>query len=180
MSLPPVYFWKKAPFIKILPALIIGIMWSWQAKPNSQTLLFTAFTSVFIVLLFFFIPFFRRFKLRIIAGLAISVLFFCLGALLVKIHDVRFDKNGLLNQYHENDIICAHILEPLTERSATFKTTAEVIAVTRNGTRIPTHGYILVYFKKDSIEKDIDYGTELFFKNPLQLIRSSGNPGGFD
>lgn len=41
-------------------------------------------------------------------------------------------------------------------------------------------GNIVLYFKKDAALKNLHYGAQIVFKKPLQEIKNSGNPGGFD
>ena len=67
-----------------------------------------------------------------------------------------------------------------------IKANATVSYLIQNGQSTPVKGKIILYFKKDlpagqaGSSLQLSYGSQILFKKPLQEIKNSGNPGGFD
>ncbi len=162
----------------------ILIQWQLQVDINIWWIIITiAFTSLII---FFFIPFFNRYRLAFISGIITSILFFSIGAILTWQKDIRNNKQWLGNFYEEQYGLIVTLDEPLAEKSKSFKANATVSYLIQNGQSIPVKGKIILYFKKDlpagqaGSSLQLSYGSQLLFKKPLQEIKNSGNPGGFD
>ena len=173
------HFWKKAPFVKLLLSLIAGIILQWNFQIASTTWLIVLLTSFIIIIGFFFIPFFNRYKLGFISGIATGILFLSVGALLAWHKDVRNNDSWLGNFYKEKDGLIVTLLEPPVEKTKSIKANSSVSYLLQNGKAIPVKGKIILYFKKDS-SLQLNYGSQVIFKKPLQEIKNSGNPGGFD
>jgi Na+-transporting NADH:ubiquinone oxidoreductase subunit NqrB len=58
MAIHAPYFWKKAPFIKLLLGLVTGILLQWHLQADVKTWWTVMIISFAAVLSFFFIPFF--------------------------------------------------------------------------------------------------------------------------
>jgi len=172
-------FWKKAPFVKLLLAMIVGIILQWRLQFAINTwwiILSIAFISL---LSFFFIPFFNRYRFAFINGIVACILFFSIGAILAWQKDVRNNKQWLANFYKDKDALIATLDEPPVEKTKSIKANATVSYLLQNGHSIPVKGKIILYFKKDSTLQ-LAYGSQIIFKKSLQEIKNSGNPGGFD
>jgi len=172
-------FWKKAPFVKLLLALVAGILLQWYVQVNIQTWWIILLLSFTALLLFFLIPFFKRYRFAFINGLITSILFLSMGAVLVWQKDTRNDRQWLGNFYTGGDALVVTVDEPPVEKTRSVKVTATVNYLLRDGQPLPAKGKIILYFKKDSLLPP-GYGSQLIFKKPLQEIRNAGNPGGFD
>lgn len=172
-------FWKKTPFLKLLLSVMVGIVvqWHFQLQIKLLTILFSI--SIISLLSFFIIPFFNRFRLAVVNGLFIGLLFFTFGALLAWQKDIRNNKEWLGNFYQPKSGLVVTIDEPPIEKTKSVKANATVQYLLQNDSIIPVKGKIIIYFKKDSVI-NLQYGTQLVFKKPLQEIKNSGNPGGFD
>ncbi len=173
------HFWKKAPFVKLLLALIAGIIIQWNFQLASTTWWVVLLCSFIILIGFFFIPFFNRYKLGFISGFATGILFLSAGALLSWHKDIRNNGSWLGNFYKEKDGLVVTLLEPPVEKTKSIKANASVSYLLQNGKAIPVKGTIILYFKKDS-SLQLSYGSQVILKKPLQEIKNSGNPGGFD
>ncbi len=68
----------------------------------------------------------------------------------------------------------------MIEKTKSFKADALVSVLWQNERSLPVKGKIILYFKKDSILDNLNYGTQILINKPLQEIKNSGNPGGFD
>ena len=172
-------FWKKTPFLKILLSMIAGIMLQWKLQLDIKLLYVLAAASIFSLLSFFFIPFFSRFRLAILNGLLVNLLFLSFGAILVWQKDVRNNELWLGNYDKETYGLVVTLDEPPVEKTKSNKANATIQYLLQNDSIIPVIGKIIIYFKKDS-SLNLQYGTQLIFKKSLQEIKNSGNPGGFD
>ena len=173
--------WKKAPFFRLLIALMAGIIVQWQAQINLTTLWSVLIACLLIITSFFFIPFFARYKLTWINGIVICILFFSLGALLAWYKDIRHNDHWFGKVYKENDALIVTLSEPTVEKTKSIKANAIVSFIIRDTAEVvPVKGEIILYFKKDSLLPSLGYGSQIIFKKPLQEIKNSGNPGGFN
>lgn len=173
-------FWKKTPFLKILLALIAGIIfhWDFQAPLFIYQVLISG--GLLLLLCFFFIPLFKRYQLFFLNGLAIFLLFFSTGALLAWHKDIRNNDEWVGRFYKPGDAITVTLNEPLVEKIKSFKANAITGYVLHNDSAIPVKGKIILYLKKDEKLSQLEYGSTILFKKPLQEIKNSGNPGGFN
>lgn len=172
-------FWKKTPFLKLLLALMAGIILQWRFQINVN-IWWVVLTSALVALTgFFFVPFFKRYRFAFINGIITSILFFSIGAILAWQKDIRNNKQWLGNFYQEKNTLIVTLDEPPVEKTKSIKANATVSYLLQNDQSIPVKGKIILYFKKDS-SLQLTYGSQIIFKKPLQEIKNSGNPGGFD
>jgi competence protein ComEC len=108
-------FLKKAPFIKILLSLITGILIQWRFGINPEYWWLLIAICLIFHLGFFFIPIFHRFRLQIINGLIIQLLFFSVGAILLWQKDIRNNKRWWGNYYKTTGTLVVSLDEPLIE-----------------------------------------------------------------
>jgi competence protein ComEC len=171
---------RKMPFVRLLLFFIIGILLQWFVQFSAAVLLIS-FTAIFIFLLLFFLfPSAKKFSLQWLQGFAVLLLFVAAGAITVYIKDIRNNKNQVSLSYQKGDILEAILQEPLVEKPKSFKAICVVNKIYRNGIWRNAEGKILVYFKNDSSIKNLGYGSQIIFRQPLQKITNAGNPGEFD
>ncbi len=180
-------FWKKSPFLRLLIPVMAGIILQWDRQIPVQLWWYVLAMSFMAFALFFFIPFFKRYRLSLLSGIFVSILFLALGALLTWHKDIRHNENWFGNSYRSKDGLIVTLDEPLVEKNKSFKANATVNFLLQNETKIPVAGTIILYFKKDTIDgkndsllQHLTYGSQIIFRKPLQEIKNSGNPGGFD
>lgn len=180
MPVPFIQIWKRAPFIRVLLPMMMGIMveWYYPTKPILYWVL--SATSFILAISFFAIPLFERFKRSAINGATFSVMFFSIGALLAWYQNIQHDKDWFGKKYKTSDALVVTLNENVIEKTKSFKANASVDLILRNDSAIQVKGTIILYFKKDSIAPSLTYGDQLVINNPIQEIRKSGNPGGFD
>lgn len=174
------YFWKKVPFLRLLIAMIIGILVQWHYQLAEITWWVILCVSLLAVIIFFFVPFFNRYRLLYFPGIFAGFLFMSFGALLAWHKDIRNDKSWLGNFYKEKDGLVVNLDEPLVEKTKSYKANAKASWLIKDGKAIPVKGTIIIYFKKDSSLNKLKYGSQILFTKSLQEIKNSGNPGGFD
>jgi len=180
MSLPVIRIWKKAPFIRFLLPLIAGIVLQWHLQIQAGLLWITLCMSTITTLTFFFIPFFERYKLSALSGMAVIVLFTSLGGLLSWYKNIQHDPNWFGKAYDDESSLIVTLLEDPVEKTRSYKANASVDLLMKNDLCIKTKGTIILYFQKDSNPPTIGYGNRFIISKPLQQIKNSGNPGGFD
>ena len=180
MSLPSIHIWKKAPFIRFLIPLIAGIILQRHLEIQLTVLWVILIVSSTIMVAFFFIPFFERYKLSVVTGVAVAGMFTAIGGLLTWHNNIYHDENWFGKKYKKVNSLVLTLLENPVEKTKSYKTNASVDLVLQEDTCINTKGTIILYFKKDSSLPNFEYGSQLVIAKPLQEIKNAGNPGGFD
>jgi competence protein ComEC len=180
MPVPRVHFWKKMPFIRLLAPLSAGILIQWHLQVPGVTWFYILMTSFICLVVFFLVPLLSRYLVGWMAGIAITLLFASLGAILAINKDIRNDSGWVGNHYRQNDFVIVTTGEPLVEKPKSFKADAQFESLIRGEQTIGIKGGLVIYFKKDSSLQTVGYGTRILIKKSLQLIKASGNPGGFD
>ncbi len=84
-------------------------------------------------------------------------------------------------KYKDNSVLIATLQEPLNEKAKSYKAEASIEMLNGNQLEKLT-GNVILYFQKDSLKPlpALNYGSQVVFKKPLQIIINAGNPGGFD
>ena len=133
MAGTPLLLYKKAPFLKFLPALMAGILLQWHFD-------FTLLVSVCIFIAGFTgLAIFRSLSLRsrffynVAAGISITVVFFGLGSMLTYQKDIRNHKDWVGNHYQSGDAVVVTLNEPLIEKTKSFKANDTVEYLIHNG-----------------------------------------------
>ena len=186
MRPPGNYYWKKAPFLKILPAFITGILLQWYLQPPLQLAWLLLCTGALLLLLFSYIPLFNRYQLRVLSGVATGILCCALGAILLSGQDIRKSGNWFGQIYQPGEALLVALDEPPVEKERSWKAEARVLCILRGEKQISVKGRLLLYFGKDSslptesAPATLRYGSRILIRKPLQEIRNAGNPGGFN
>ncbi len=174
------WLWKRAPTIRVLLPFIAGIILQrytffplWFVLLNLIITLVSASVYQFSSIKF-------KFQFRIVNGISINILFICLGALLTTHNDNRNKKEWFGHQYKKGDILILQLEEPLVEKANSFKALTLVKKLCRNNVLQNTEGNIIVYFKKDSVNKNLAYGSQIVINRLAEPIKNAGNPGSFD
>ncbi|SJZ33612.1 ComEC/Rec2 family competence protein [Sediminibacterium ginsengisoli] len=169
-------FWKTAPFIRLLPALIAGILCAYYLQAGWLICICLLLASAVVLILYRLLPIEKRYAFRPLAGTAIQLLLFTTGILLVCVrqkHDPR--KN-----YTRGMPVLVTLTENALEKARSYKATADLHAFYRDGKWVAEEGKIILYFKKDSTPVLPAMGTKLILYAPLQQVPETGNPGMFD
>jgi competence protein ComEC len=159
---------------------MVGTILQWYCQLSLRAWWLLLIISLVSILIFFLISFFQRYKLAWLNGIIINTVFISIGALLVWYQDVRHSDQWFGHSYADNISIVISLEEPLVEKTKSYKANASVNYIMTNDTLIKVKGKIILYFKKDSLLPALDYGSKIILNKPLQEIKNSGNPGGFD
>src|SRR5262245_4004907 len=105
--------WKKAPFLRFLAPLISGIISQWNFQWPLRILWVALIFSLILLSISFLLTSYRRYKLAVISGVAIVIIFLALGSLLVWYQDIRHDLSSYGKLYKHGDDIVAILQEPI-------------------------------------------------------------------
>ena len=174
------YLWKKAPFLRLLFPLMLGILLQWYLSFSLKTIVFTAAVPVLILLSATFLPLAAKYKWRAFSGFAVTTLIIITGAVLVWVNDVRHQQDWLGNKKYNEAYLLATIKEPLVEKPASLAAVVEIEGMYNDQHLKPVSGTAILYFKKDSLSQTLDYGSQILISKPLDTIKNEGNPGSFN
>ena len=180
MRAQTLYLWNKAPALRLLLPLAVGIVLQWYVQFSLIILLFVAGVSIFALAGFTFLSITKQFSFRSFQGLLLNLLLVAAGALLVYAKDIRKDKAWFGNHYHTEQFVLATLQEPVVEKPNSYKALATVNAVGKDKAWKETKGKVIIYFQKTAAFKTLQYGQQVIVAKTLQPIKNSGNPGGFD
>jgi len=180
MPLTIVYIWKKAPFLRFLIPFISGIILDWEFRVNLSVFWIALLSAISFLLIFPFLNFFKKYKLSILNGFFIGILFISIGGLLTRFNNISRDESWFGKKYNSQETLLVSLLETPVEKTNSYKANASVDFIYKNDCIIKVKGKIILYFKKDSNISNLTYGSRIIIKKSLQEIKNSGNPGGFD
>ena len=178
--MPGIYIWRKAPFIRIFISLVAGILAQWHLQLTPLNWSITLFVCVGASILFFYTPLVKRFRLGYLNGGLLLISFVAFGALLTWKHDIRNSGNWMGHHYNLSALVVVTLEEKPVEKTKSFKASASISELVEKGKSLPVTGRVIIYFKKDSLLRVLNYGSQLIVRKSLQEIKNSGNPGGFD
>lgn len=180
MAFPVVPVWKKIPVLRLLIPFCFGVVIQWYAQLDKTLLWIGLGVSLCSLVIFFFFPLIDRFQHSALSGCIVILLFAALGALICREKDIRNDPRWFGHYYNKDATLVVTVQEPPEEKTKSFKAEASVDFVLFPDSTLKTSGTIILYFKKDSAVPTLKYGSRLLISKPLQEIKNSGNPGGFD
>src|SRR4051812_28289790 len=173
-------FWQTMPFVRILLPLVAGIIIQYNLQPS----LFFAWIILASGIILFVVPklfsFQKFYFLRWLTGSGLNFLFFAVGCFLTIHKDLQNDKNWVGKYYTSTDAVMVTIQEPLVEKAKSYKALATIEQDIKANSAAFVKGDMLVYFQKDSIQPQIEYGSQILITKQLVPITNSGNPGGFN
>jgi competence protein ComEC len=179
MRLTGIFLWKEAPFLRLFPPFLTGIIV--QQYCSLPAILCWLLASACMIGLtgLSFQSIVLQFRMRTVTGALLNTLLFTAGSLLTY-YNATSHQPGLEHAYKTGDVLLVTIEEPLSEKAQSYKTTASLQAVINGGEVHPLHGKLLLYFQKDSTLPDVCYGQQLLLRQTPERIRNTGNPGAFD
>lgn len=172
--------WKTAPFIRILPPLIAGILLQWYLQVSLLFIVIAIVSFSIGLLLYELLPTATKFSFPALRGICILLLWMAGGALLSWKQNVNNNPNWYGKFYTDSSYIIATINEPVVEKTKSYKADAIVEAIVTDGKTKTCEGKILLYFAKDSSLMQLHYGDQILIHKKLQPIKNSGNPGAFN
>jgi competence protein ComEC len=175
-----IYLWKKATFLRLLLPVIVGIVLEFYFPVPLKFIIIVAAALALFYFLFTILPLAYRFKYHPVGGVIISLFLINAGVFFTRQKDIRNHNDWYGNRYDKSSYVIATINEPPIEKNKSYKAIATIDAVVKNGKIYSTTGKVLLYFSKDSLFTNINYGSRIIIKKDLQEIRNSGNPAAFN
>lgn len=175
-----IFIWKKAPFLRLLVPLIVGIILEYYFNIPIRTIIYSGIISLILLFAFTFLTESKRFALRWIHGIMISLFLVLFGSFISWQKDIRNHQNWYGNFYSDSSFIVVRIVEPPVEKAKSFKAVVSVESCMNNGLQRDVTGNVIIYFAKDSFSKQLRYGDKIIVSKQLKDIKNSGNPAGFD
>lgn len=169
-------FWQQMPFVRILLAFTIGIVWeeiynhAWQVYATC------------IMFMMLIIGLNHRFSKTITSpithGIAYFSLFICLGACCISIEKTKQKLSHFSDQTYS--AILVQTFQKPQKTNYGWKAEAMAIAYFKNSTLAkPCRGKVLL-FAPQKTQFPLKYGTQFIIKSGIQEIVSNNNPGSFN
>lgn len=171
---------KKIPFARLLAAFISGIILQWYLHLDILMAIILVVIIGICLLFFSCLPDSKKFILGWLRGCLILVLFAGAGIAVAWMQNIQHNKNWYGKFYQPGDVVVATIREPLVQKTNSYKALAEISVVSENKHLFKTKGRIIIYFKKDSLPPQLQYGMQICFKKQIQTIQNNGNPAALD
>lgn len=173
--------------VRVLLSFVAGILLQWHGDFNPGLSFLTGLFSLIVLVGFFFFPFFHRYKLSFINGVAACFLSASIAAFLTFQKDIRHNTQWYGHGYKDSTVMVITLREPPVEKTRSLKADASVSFMQRDSEFVAVKGKLVIYFQKqqpgeagDSLVPGLGYGSQIIFNKPLQEITNPGNPGGFD
>lgn len=172
--------WKKAPLLRLLLPFTAGIMLQWYCQFSLAVILvaLVSFSGAFF--LFFLLPLSLRFTFQPVHGALLYLLLTAVALLITWQNDARQQARWYGRFYETGNQLLVRIDEPLLEKSKSFRAIGCVEAVLKKEKAISCQGKLLLYFSKEDVRDNLQYGDRILVGSKLQPIKNSGNPGGFN
>jgi competence protein ComEC len=169
-----------APFLRLIFPLITGIICNYYFRPDITLIGITGILAIILWLLFELIPLHLKYKYYWIQGMAINLIFICLGSGTCFLHTIQNHSSWIGNNLKTKTAFRVTILEEPVEKNNSFKALARAEFANIHDQWEPAEGNILLYFTKNEPKPILNYGSQLIINPVLQDIPSAGNPGSFN
>ncbi|WP_353549087.1 ComEC/Rec2 family competence protein [Sediminibacterium sp. KACHI17] len=178
MRVSSIPFFRKVPFVRILPPFIAGILIQYYFPHTFVLPLVILLISLLLLLLHTFTSIRLKFRFRRLTATLLYTCLFCLGSILTRERNIRYQKDWI-GQYNikKQALVLQFTSQPI-ERDKTWKIEATVLAIQDNQVWQKASGKIWLYIHKQlkGLEKD----QWIITRKSLQPINRIQNPGSFD
>lgn len=178
MRVSSVPFFRKAPFIRILPCFIAGILIQYYFPHNILLPTTILLIALLLLIVHAFISAKLKFRFRKLTATLLYTCLFCLGTILTRERNIYYQKDWIGKYTAETKPMLLRFSTQPIERDKTWKIEAGIFAFQDQKTWKKVSGKILVYVDKHTqgLQKDQWINT----KKTLQPIAQIQNPGSFD
>jgi competence protein ComEC len=172
--------WVTSPFLRLLVPLVAGIVAGWYLQ---VPLLYSGLALCSYSVAYWlcrYLPFGLLLSFYWLKPLLLQLMCLAVGMLLVH---TRYKANSALHYshyYQPGQYVQVCIGEPLVEKNKSYKAEAYLNTLFTASHSLPVNGKILLYFAKSQAAIPLQYGDVILLQQPLQAIKNSGNPGGFN
>jgi competence protein ComEC len=174
-------FWNRFPFARILLPFLSGTIIAVYFR-FSHPIPVYIFIILFFVYSLLVIVFQQKFpyRFRWISGIVILVFFFLSGYQLKVLKDTVNHPN-YFGQYASNQgIFVGTLTEPVRSGENSYKAIVEITSFKDSIAWHETSGEAIIYFAKDSLSKELDYGDNILVSGIFNPIKPPLNPGEYN
>ena len=174
-------FWNRFPLYRLIFPFILGIVAGMFLDYNFKIPLYVFIVLIFIsAIITFFYKHLISYRFRWLGGLFVylSLLFFG--------YEITSENNKNNNPLNFNDckeeksFFVANIIEPLEQKENSNKTIVRIKSVKNENVWSKVDRKAIVYFEKDSISSQLDYGDCLLINVNFNEVKSPRNPSEFN
>ena len=164
--------WKTVPFLRLLLPLISGLLLEYYV-PFRVVFLFPAFLLSLIVLVFYnCISFQIKFRAQGFFGIAVQVLFFSTGSILMHLHQDKPLKESAYNAESKKNYLLIHILNDPVQRRSSYKCLATIECLVKNQTGYYQDERVFIYFKSNAVSRQITGNSWIITDKIVQPIEN--------
>lgn len=175
-----VTFFKRAPFVRLILPLTIGIILQLYAPLLPVVFWAVACGCIPVLWLLSRLPLWARMAYGWITGVVLHLLIVCAGGLLTHYSDIRYSPFYFASSLKETDVLLVRVDEPLQEKIRFYRTMVRVTGIIRGNSILKAKGRLLLYLQKDTSVTTLKCGDDLLLSNRLEPVKSNGNPGTFN
>lgn len=162
--------WKEAPFARILIAFIAGILIEHYSGAPAVFSGCIFICSLFGLLLFKVASDKFRFLHYWINGVLLHLLLLATGGIIAAIKNPYTAGLKAGRFLSDSSVIDVTILEPASERKATWKALASINTIQQGHKRLSPETNIILYFRKEGLSPPVSYGQRLIItKRPSRI-----------
>jgi competence protein ComEC len=175
-------FWTQVPFLRLLPAVLCGILTAVYADfiPLQAALLFSLVLIFSLSIFIFFRRYFAIYRLRWISGMHFYFILFFFFYVLTLEDTAMLDPQHFQSELKEAKAFAGYLSEEPIEKGKSRKTVLEVIQIkTPEGWR-SCRGRVLAYISRDSLSENLSYGDMISFTSLPVPTESPKNPYQFN
>lgn len=166
---------RKIPFFRLIIPFILGIIYKIN-YPFPFKYLSIALLALITVTFFYGYYYNKKtdYHKRWVMGFLVSVSLFLAGVM------VTFVQTQNDNKFSEANIFIGRLIEPAKETEKSIKIILEMAEYQTDYVWHPSTANVILYAKKDSLSKLLEYGDLITFNTNFKTIKNSGNPDEFD
>ena len=169
--------WHEIPFIRILIPFISGIISAIYFAPYIEI---TKFLLPFLFSFLMLFHFGKRFILRPFFGVTLFLFLFCFGSYITINNQEKLNRNHYSNYVAESNFIEGKIInEPINGNSIKCEIEINKIGIDKDSL-FNCIGKTIIYFKKELINNELNYGDIIIAKIKLNKIPPLKNPYAFN
>ncbi len=172
--------WRKAPFLRLLPPLLIGILVQKTFSPQTLFLTLLFLVSLFLMIVCNCVSLFAMKGLEWVAGLAIHSAIFSLAGIICHLHqDVQVRQSACWSQNQRNLYLLRLVSEPVQKQN-TWKCSGDLKWLVKNDTCYHENESIIIHFYKKPDPHTYMEGALIIFRKNLQPIENLKTAPEFD
>lgn len=174
----PIY--KQVPVLRILLPFIVGILLQFHFQLSLKLFFYLTIIAFVIWVCYEILPSYKKFNFSWFTGFAIMLFFIALGGQVSFIKNIAHQQLFINHFYEKKFPIKLTLKEPIVTKPKSYKALTTANSVLINKQWQPVKGDVLLYFKKDSSQPNLHYGSQIIVTKNLMPIINAGNPGGFN